>query len=102
MPRAGELVEGRPKKVIHEATQLVLVKEGSRVYGLSSRCSHLGGPLDEGDVDGRTITCPWHASTFDLETGGVVSGPARCPQPAYEVRERDGQIEVRLPQSVRA
>lgn len=99
---AGELTEGRPQKVIHEATQLVLVKKGSRVYGLSSRCSHLGGPLEEGDVDGNAITCPWHASTFDLATGEVVSGPARCPQPAYEVRERDGQIEVRLRDSVRA
>jgi nitrite reductase/ring-hydroxylating ferredoxin subunit/uncharacterized membrane protein len=100
--RAGELVEGRPNKVTHEATQLVLVKEGSRVYGLSSRCSHLGGPLEEGDVEEKAIICPWHASTFDLENGEVVSGPARCPQPAYEVRERDGQIEVRLRQSVRA
>jgi nitrite reductase/ring-hydroxylating ferredoxin subunit/uncharacterized membrane protein len=99
---ADEVTEGQPTKVIHDATQLVLVKHGSRLYGLSSRCTHLGGPLDEGDVEGTAITCPWHASTFDLGTGAVLAGPARCPQPAYEVRERDGQIEVRLRHSVRA
>jgi nitrite reductase/ring-hydroxylating ferredoxin subunit/uncharacterized membrane protein len=93
---AGSLSEGKPAKVTADGTQLVLVNQGSRVYGLSSRCSHLGGPLEDGDVEGRTITCPWHASTFDLDDGSVVKGPARCPQPAYEVRERDGKIEARL------
>lgn len=97
-----ELAEGRPMKVVHDATQLVLVKVGSRLYGLSSRCSHLGGPLDEGDQDGATITCPWHGSTFDLDDGSVRDGPARCPQPAYEVRERAGKIEVKLREPVRA
>jgi nitrite reductase/ring-hydroxylating ferredoxin subunit len=99
---AGELIEGQPTKVTKEGTQLVLVKRGPRLYGLSSRCSHLGGPLDDGEVEGRQITCPWHASTFDLDDGSVIEGPARCPQPAYEVRERDGRIEVRLRQTVRA
>jgi nitrite reductase/ring-hydroxylating ferredoxin subunit/uncharacterized membrane protein len=99
---AGSLSDGTPTKVTRNGTQLVLVKQGDRLHGLSSRCSHLGGPLEEGDIDGRTITCPWHASTFDLEDGSVVKGPARCPQPAYEVRERDGRIEARLRESVRA
>jgi nitrite reductase/ring-hydroxylating ferredoxin subunit/uncharacterized membrane protein len=99
---AGQLIEGQPMKVTKEGTQLVLVKQGSRLYGLSSRCSHLGGPLEDGKVDGRQITCPWHDSTFDLDDGSVIGGPARCPQPAYEVREREGSIEVRLRQTVRA
>jgi nitrite reductase/ring-hydroxylating ferredoxin subunit/uncharacterized membrane protein len=99
---ASALQEGRPTKVVHDGTRLVLVKLGSRLYGLASRCSHLGGPLQDGELDGKTITCPWHASTFDLEDGAVVEGPARCPQPAYEVRERQGKIEVRLREPVRA
>jgi nitrite reductase/ring-hydroxylating ferredoxin subunit/uncharacterized membrane protein len=99
---AASVSERTPTKVVHDATQLVLVKQAGLLYCLSSRCSHLGGPLDEGDVDGTAITCPWHASTFNLEDGSVINGPARCPQPAYEVRERDGQIEVRLRQRVRA
>jgi nitrite reductase/ring-hydroxylating ferredoxin subunit/uncharacterized membrane protein len=99
---AGQLIEGQPMKVTKEGTQLVLVKQGSRLYGLSSRCSHLGGPLEDGKVEGGQITCPWHDSTFDLDDGSVIGGPARCPQPAYEVREREGNIEVRLRQTVRA
>lgn len=99
---ARDLAEGRPFKAVQDGTELVLVRRGSRLYGLSSRCSHLGGPLDEGTIDDATITCPWHYSTFALDDGSVVRGPARCPQPAYEVRERGGKIEVKLAQPVRA
>jgi nitrite reductase/ring-hydroxylating ferredoxin subunit/uncharacterized membrane protein len=99
---AATLEGGQPVKAVYEGTQLVLVKLGSRFYGLSSRCTHLGGPLEDGELHGKTITCPWHGSTFDLEDGAVVEGPARCPQPAYEVREREGKIEVRLREPARA
>lgn len=65
-------------------------------HALAARCSHLGGPLDEGQLVGDgCLRCPWHASTFRLDDGGVVSGPATAPQPAYEVRELDGRTEVR-------
>ncbi|MDP9224186.1 MAG: Rieske 2Fe-2S domain-containing protein [Actinomycetota bacterium] len=97
-----DIAEGRPVKVVRDGTQLVVVKQGTRLYALSSRCSHLGGPLGEGEVKGTTIVCPWHYSAFDLEDGAVVAGPARCPQPAYEVRTRQAKIEVRLKESSRA
>ncbi|MDP9301054.1 MAG: Rieske 2Fe-2S domain-containing protein, partial [Actinomycetota bacterium] len=91
-----DIVEGRSVNAVRDGTQLVLVKQGTRLYALSGRCSHLGGPLGEGEVKGTTITCPWHQSTFELKDGSVVRGPARCPQPAYEVRTRQAKIEVRL------
>jgi nitrite reductase/ring-hydroxylating ferredoxin subunit len=69
---------------------------------LESRCTHRGGPLDEGRVERRTsggggdcIVCPWHLSRFRLEDGSVATGPASVPQPVYETRVRDGMVEVR-------
>lgn len=62
---------------------------------LFDTCSHLGGPLHEGARDGACVRCPWHASTFRLDDGSVVHGPAVAPQPAFELRERDGTIEAR-------
>jgi nitrite reductase/ring-hydroxylating ferredoxin subunit len=99
---SASVLDDQPVKATHDGTQLVLVRHGGRLYGLASRCSHLGGPLEDGDVDGRTIKCPWHQSVFDLADGSVVAGPARCPQPAYAVREREGKVEVRLREAVRA
>jgi nitrite reductase/ring-hydroxylating ferredoxin subunit len=48
-------------------------------------------------VDGGCLTCPWHGSTFRLADGSVARGPATAPQPAFEVREAGGAIQVMLP-----
>jgi nitrite reductase/ring-hydroxylating ferredoxin subunit len=79
-------------------TPVMLVRRGGQVLALHNRCTHRGGPLDQGDLDDRTVTCPWHGSVFRLEDGAVERGPATAPQPRYETRERDGRIEIRLPE----
>lgn len=74
---------------------LVLTRVGDTVVALENRCTHRGGGLAAGTrVDG-CVECPWHGSRFDLVTGSVRRGPATRPQPAYEVREREGRVEVR-------
>lgn len=40
-----------------------------QVFALEDRCPHKGGPLSEGIVHGRQVTCPLHAWVFDLATG---------------------------------
>lgn len=79
-------------------TEVVLVRQDGVVRALANRCSHRAGPLSDGEIDGGTITCPWHGSVFTVVDGSVVRGPATAPQPAYEVRIRKGKVEVRLPQ----
>jgi nitrite reductase/ring-hydroxylating ferredoxin subunit/uncharacterized membrane protein len=93
---ADELVQARPTRVEIDGTAILLVRRGERIDALSDRCSHLSGPLSEGKLDGDRIVCPWHGSTFRLTDGGVVRGPARAPQPAYDARVESGGIEVRL------
>jgi nitrite reductase/ring-hydroxylating ferredoxin subunit len=73
---------------------MLLRREGG-IVALANRCSHRGGPLHKGSVDSDTVTCPWHLSTFKLDDGSIVCGPATAPQPSYETRVRDGMIEVR-------
>jgi nitrite reductase/ring-hydroxylating ferredoxin subunit len=71
------------------------VKQGDRIHALRETCTHLGGPLAEGTVEGDVIHCPWHGSRFSLEDGSVVGGPATFAEVVYEVRVRNGQVEVR-------
>jgi nitrite reductase/ring-hydroxylating ferredoxin subunit len=78
-----------------EAVLVARSEETGDVCAIAATCSHLGGPLDEGDRDGDTVVCPWHGSRFDLCTGAVEGGPAVYPQPRYEARCRAGKIEVR-------
>ncbi len=88
---AAELPEGRPVLADAGGTPVLLVRRGETVCALADRCSHLGGPLHEGQVEGDTVTCPWHGSTFRLDDGSVVHGPASAPQPSLDVRATGGR-----------
>jgi nitrite reductase/ring-hydroxylating ferredoxin subunit/uncharacterized membrane protein len=89
------LVEGKAKRVPAGTAQIMLYREGGRTYALANRCSHRGGPLHKGTLGKGQVTCPWHLSIFSLEDGSVIRGPATAPQPVYQVREREGKIEIR-------
>jgi nitrite reductase/ring-hydroxylating ferredoxin subunit/uncharacterized membrane protein len=91
----SELREDEPRRAEHEGTPILLVKRGEQIYALAETCSHLGGPLSEGKLDGDVIQCPWHGSRFSIRDGHVVDGPAVHPAPCLEARVVGGQIEVR-------
>ena len=85
------------KRVNANEIPVLLARKNGKLFAIANTCSHLGGPLDEGELcDNNTVKCPWHGSVFSLEDGSVVNGPASEPQPQFEVRAKNGQIEVRL------
>lgn len=87
----------RPRVVVAGDHEVLLARIDGRLVGLANRCSHAGWPIADGPVDGGCITCPHHGSVFRLADGSVVRGPAASPQLRYEVRVRDGAVEVRGP-----
>jgi nitrite reductase/ring-hydroxylating ferredoxin subunit/uncharacterized membrane protein len=92
-----ELPDAEPRRVRAGDSDILLYRHQGRVLALANRCSHRGGPLHEGRVADGSVRCPWHQSTFRLEDGSILQGPATAPQPCYETRVRDGAIEVREP-----
>jgi nitrite reductase/ring-hydroxylating ferredoxin subunit/uncharacterized membrane protein len=74
---------------------VLLVRRAARVYAMADRCSHRGCSLSEGQLHGDTVRCRCHGSTFRLEDGSIVKGPATAPQPAFEVRANEGRLEIR-------
>ncbi len=94
----GELEEDRPRRVAvwDEAARaevgVALVRHRGRVHAMGSRCSHMGGPLDEGWVLDGGLVCPWHGSRYCLGTGRVLDGPSTAPQPRFDVRVRGGAL----------
>lgn len=91
----SEISDGGHRKVDVAGVSVLLHRSGAAMHALDSVCSHMGGPLDQGEIVGGCVTCPWHGSTFRLEDGSIVRGPASHPQPAYETRINNGRIEVR-------
>ena len=89
------LREGEMKKVDAAGVPVLLVRCEGEVCALAHTCSHLGGPLSEGKLEGDVVQCPWHGSRFNVRDGSVVDGPATFPQPRFETRVNEGRIEVR-------
>ncbi len=97
---AENLPQNRLSKAMLKDIPLVLLRRGDQVYALAATCAHLGGPLPEGTLEmtpeGRpVVVCPWHSSRFDMQTGDVLDGPSAYPEPCFDARIRDGQVEVR-------
>src|SRR6476661_7621191 len=69
---------------------VVLVRRGDRLFAVGAKCTHYGGPLAQGVVDGETIRCPWHHACFNLRSGEVLRAPARDPLPRWRVEVIDG------------
>jgi nitrite reductase/ring-hydroxylating ferredoxin subunit len=91
-----ELTGEEMRRVEVDGEPALVTRAGNgRICAIAATCTHLGGPLDEGERDGDVVTCPWHGSQFDVCTGEVLGGPAVFPQPVYEARVREGRIEVR-------
>ena len=76
---AEVLLEGRLVRAQAGEMPVVLLRRGGEVLAIAETCTHLGGPLSEGELDGDVVTCPWHGSRFSLHDGSVRHGPATFP-----------------------
>ena len=99
--RLDELPDGRPTRRTLGDVPVFVLRRGRQVDVLYDLCSHLSGPLSEGELSGAgdaaCITCPWHGSTFRLRDGQVQRGPTTYPQPVLQVRiDPDGSVQARL------
>jgi nitrite reductase/ring-hydroxylating ferredoxin subunit len=93
--RFDELTPGAATRVEVDSLEYVAVRRDDGVRVLENRCTHRGGPLNEGEVVDGCIECPWHGTRFRLDDGEVVVGPGAVPQPAYETRVVEGWVETR-------
>lgn len=94
------IAEGRAERRMLAGLPLLVFRRGAKINVLADVCSHLSGPLHEGEItDGADpcVICPWHGSEFSLRSGEVVHGPATAPQPRFDTRIVGGVVEVSLP-----
>lgn len=96
----SDFAEGALEHRSVEGVDLLVVRRGQHVDVLANKCSHLSGPLSDGEFRVESgqgcVVCPWHGSTFRLSDGGVVHGPATSPQHRFATRVEGGRLKVRL------
>jgi 3-phenylpropionate/trans-cinnamate dioxygenase ferredoxin subunit len=87
-----------PGKQVFEVDErfVVLFHVAGEFYALDDACTHDGGPLGEGTLDGYVIACPRHGATFDIRTGDVLSMPAVSATIAHQVKVEGGEVFVKL------
>jgi nitrite reductase/ring-hydroxylating ferredoxin subunit/uncharacterized membrane protein len=90
-----EAAENKLYRVTVTGVPVLLVKLHDQYAAIAATCTHAGGPLDEGELQGNVVQCPWHGSRFALKNGAPLTGPATMAAPRYDVRIRDGQIELK-------
>src|SRR6266478_3951484 len=90
---ASGLKDGEPLLGHAAGEPIVLVKRQGEVCAVGAVCTHYGGPLAEGIVEGDTIRCTWHHARFDLRTGAPTR-PGRDPIPCYRVERQNGRVRV--------
>lgn len=93
--RLEDIEDGGVRGVDLAGRRLLVHRRGSEVSVIENACSHLGGPLDEGEVADGSVTCPWHGSVFRLSDGCALHGPASVSQPRLQARIVAGRVEVR-------
>jgi nitrite reductase/ring-hydroxylating ferredoxin subunit len=87
---------GQKKLVRHQGQEFALFHIEGALYAVANACPHSTGPLVEGRLAGKIVTCPWHGAQFDLSTGECCSGPATKDVATYPVHIKDGTIYVEI------
>lgn len=83
--RPADLAPGQMTLVDVDGEDVAVYNVSGAFYATDNACTHADGPLNEGTLDGKVVTCPWHGSCFDVITGAVVCGPATEPVDTYKV-----------------
>lgn len=91
--RVADLAPGTGKAVMVGDREVALFHVEGAFYALDNTCPHQGGPLCEGWIEGKTVTCPWHAWTFFLESGKMTLGDYATVE-AFDVRVTGDEVQI--------
>jgi Ferredoxin subunits of nitrite reductase and ring-hydroxylating dioxygenases len=93
---ANEIAEGGCAVGSINGKQVAIFRIDSKFYATQAECTHRGGPLCEGAIWAGIVTCPWHGSEFNIQTGAVGTGPAEDPLQTYNVTVVDGKLIIEV------
>ena len=91
-----EVSPGQARLVDVGGKEIALFNVAGAFHAIDNNCTHVGGPLCEGEINGVEVTCPWHGATFDVTSGQVLGPPAGEPVSRYNVRVEGSDIEIEV------
>jgi 3-phenylpropionate/trans-cinnamate dioxygenase ferredoxin subunit len=73
--QTNDIPKGSMKVYSAGHKQILVSNVDGNYYAIDNTCTHMGGDLSKGKLDGKIITCPRHGSKFDVTSGDCISGP---------------------------
>ncbi|MEE9199127.1 MAG: non-heme iron oxygenase ferredoxin subunit [Dehalococcoidia bacterium] len=92
--QASQIPSGGMILVDLEDDTIVIANVNGEFYAFGAECTHAGGPLGEGELEGKTLICPWHGGEFDIQSGQVLGPPPQEEIPTYEVKVEGADIKI--------
>ncbi len=92
----SEIAPGTTRRVVANSTGILLCNVDGIVYAIEDVCTHDGGPLDQGELEGEVVVCPRHGATFDVRTGDALTLPAVAPVMTFPVTMEGDDILVEI------
>jgi 3-phenylpropionate/trans-cinnamate dioxygenase ferredoxin subunit len=83
--KRSDIAPGTTRRVVVDDVEILLCDVAGQLYAIEDVCTHDGGPLDQGELQGACVVCPRHGATFDVRTGAVVTLPAVVPLMTFPV-----------------
>ncbi len=93
----NDLPAGKTMAVDFEGKKIALFNINGTYYAVNDECTHAGGSLSEGEIEGTVVTCPWHGATFDVTNGAVLGAPAYEDVSSYKVFVEGEDIKIETP-----
>jgi 3-phenylpropionate/trans-cinnamate dioxygenase ferredoxin component len=94
--KISEIPQQSIKRVDVAGKRIALFNLGGHFYALADDCTHEGGPLSEGEIQGGEVECPWHGARFDIKSGKVTLDPAADDVARYNVRVSGEDVEIEI------
>ena len=94
--KKSEIADQSAKCVEVEGKTVALFNLGGEFYAINDTCTHRGGPLSEGSIEGDEVECPWHRAHFNIKTGEAAAPPASKGVTKYTVRVTGDVIEIEV------
>jgi 3-phenylpropionate/trans-cinnamate dioxygenase ferredoxin subunit len=92
--KCSDVPPGAATRVEIDGVEVLLCNVGGELYAVEDVCTHDGGPLDQGELEGSRIMCPRHGALFDVTTGRALTLPAVMPLETYVVRIEGDEIFI--------
>ncbi|MCI0453790.1 MAG: non-heme iron oxygenase ferredoxin subunit [Candidatus Dadabacteria bacterium] len=94
--KIGDIEPGQGMLVEVQGKEIALFNCDGSYYAIDNVCTHVGGPLSEGELEGDRVTCPWHGAEFDVKTGEVLGPPAKNSVRSYKVEVEGDSIKIEV------